>query len=61
MVERVGRGLHFFATLMVAVVRGPMTARVDGHADLGGWETVETELFAPESGTIAVAYDNATE
>ncbi|MGA6207914.1 sulfate ABC transporter substrate-binding protein [Nocardia testacea] len=30
-------------------------------ADLGGWETVETELFAPESGTIAVAYDNATE
>lgn len=30
-------------------------------ADLGGWETVEAALFAPESGTIALAYDNATE
>ncbi|WP_459549786.1 sulfate ABC transporter substrate-binding protein [Nocardia sp. X0981] len=30
-------------------------------AGLGGWETVEAGLFAPESGTIALAYDNATE
>lgn len=30
-------------------------------ADLGGWEAVEAGLFAPGSGTIALAYDNATE
>ena len=30
-------------------------------ADLGGWEMVEADLFAPDSGAIAVAYDNATE
>ncbi|MGW1742277.1 sulfate ABC transporter substrate-binding protein [Nocardia sp. NPDC001965] len=30
-------------------------------ADLGGWDTVEADLFAPDTGTIAVAYDNATE
>ncbi|UPW05254.1 sulfate ABC transporter substrate-binding protein [Rhodococcus pyridinivorans] len=29
-------------------------------ADLGGWETVNEELFADSTGTIAVIYDNAT-
>jgi len=28
--------------------------------DLGGWETVDAELFADGTGTIAVIYDNAT-
>lgn len=29
-------------------------------ADLGGWDTVNEELFADGSGTIAIVYDNAT-
>ncbi|UYP17588.1 sulfate ABC transporter substrate-binding protein [Rhodococcus sp. Z13] len=29
-------------------------------ADLGGWDTVNEELFADGTGTIAVIYDNAT-
>ncbi|MCP2318819.1 sulfate transport system substrate-binding protein [Nocardia amikacinitolerans] len=28
--------------------------------DLGGWKTVDKELFAPDSGSVAVIYDNAT-
>ncbi|MBF6427393.1 sulfate ABC transporter substrate-binding protein [Nocardia cyriacigeorgica] len=28
--------------------------------DLGGWDAVDRELFAPGSGTIAVIYDSAT-
>lgn len=39
----------------------PEPATLYTIADLGGWETVEAELFAPDSGAIAVAYDNATE
>ena len=29
-------------------------------ADLGGWDTVNEELFADGSGSIAIVYDNAT-
>ncbi|MBF6361781.1 sulfate ABC transporter substrate-binding protein [Nocardia farcinica] len=29
-------------------------------ADLGGWKQVDSQLFAPETGSIAVIYDNAT-
>ncbi|MBJ8342302.1 sulfate ABC transporter substrate-binding protein [Antrihabitans sp. YC3-6] len=29
-------------------------------ADLGGWKTVDTELFAKDTGSIAVIYDAAT-
>ncbi|RBO88374.1 sulfate ABC transporter substrate-binding protein [Nocardia puris] len=28
--------------------------------DLGGWPTVDTELFAPDTGSVAVVYDEAT-
>ncbi|WP_305091877.1 sulfate ABC transporter substrate-binding protein [Prescottella sp. R16] len=28
--------------------------------DLGGWDTVDTDLFRPGSGSIAVVYENAT-
>ncbi|WP_432279481.1 sulfate ABC transporter substrate-binding protein [Nocardia carnea] len=39
----------------------PEPATLYTIADLGGWETVEAELFAPDSGAIAIVYDNATE
>ncbi|WP_280238009.1 sulfate ABC transporter substrate-binding protein [Nocardia abscessus] len=29
-------------------------------ADLGGWKTVDKELFTPNTGSVAVIYDNAT-
>ncbi|MBF6212078.1 sulfate ABC transporter substrate-binding protein [Nocardia puris] len=28
--------------------------------DLGGWKTVDSELFAPDTGSVAVIYDKAT-
>lgn len=38
----------------------PEPAKLWTVADLGGWDTVNEELFADGSGTIALAYDNAT-
>ncbi|WP_040789574.1 sulfate ABC transporter substrate-binding protein [Nocardia paucivorans] len=38
----------------------PTPPRLYTVADLGGWETVNEELFAPDSGSIAIVYDNAT-
>lgn len=39
----------------------PAPQRLYTIADLGGWETVNEELFAPDSGSIAAVYENATE
>ncbi len=38
----------------------PEPAKLWTVADLGGWDTVDEELFADGSGTIALVYDNAT-
>ncbi|MFZ2175872.1 MAG: sulfate ABC transporter substrate-binding protein [Rhodococcus sp. (in: high G+C Gram-positive bacteria)] len=38
----------------------PEPAKLWTIADLGGWKTVDGELFAKDTGTIAVIYDNAT-
>lgn len=38
----------------------PAPRRLYTIADLGGWETVNEELFGPDSGSIAAVYDHAT-
>ena len=40
--------------------RFPEPERLWTIDDLGGWDTVDEELFADGSGTVAVIYDNAT-
>ncbi|MEO7753279.1 MAG: sulfate ABC transporter substrate-binding protein [Terracoccus sp.] len=41
--------------------RFPTPARLWTVADLGGWPRVDADLFAKDSGTIAAAYDRATQ
>ncbi|AWK72110.1 sulfate ABC transporter substrate-binding protein [Rhodococcus oxybenzonivorans] len=38
----------------------PQPAKLWTIADLGGWSKVDPELFAKDTGSIAVIYDNAT-
>ena len=38
----------------------PEPAKLWTIADLGGWTTVDSELFAKDTGSVAVIYDNAT-
>ncbi|WP_137723672.1 sulfate ABC transporter substrate-binding protein [Prescottella subtropica] len=38
----------------------PAPRKLWSIADLGGWDTVDTDLFRPGSGSIAVVYENAT-
>lgn len=38
----------------------PTPAKLWTIDDLGGWDTVNTELFTPDTGSIAIIYENAT-
>lgn len=38
----------------------PEPAKLWTIADLGGWSKVDSEVFAKDTGSIAVIYDNAT-